>query len=130
MGTLILDGCTISGNRATGGNGGGVSLKAARVQGSIDVSIRNEAKISENVAGKSGGGIDIYLSPNGTWTQPQTVDVDFASGDVTDNQAAVGGALHIYANETWGTASMTVGSASSTPEFSDNLATGNSGYQL
>lgn len=128
MGTLILDGCTISGNRATGGNGGGVSLKAARVQGSIDVSIRNEAKISENVAGKSGGGIDIYLSPNGTWTQPQTVDVDFASGDVTDNQAAVGGALHIYANETWGTASMTVGSASSTPEFSDNLATGNSGY--
>ena len=128
MGKLILDGCKITDNEAKTGNGGGISLKAHRVQGSIDVSISNDAEISGNKAGNNGGGIDIYLSPLDTWTDQQTVVVDFASGDVTGNEAATGGALHIYANESWGTASMTVGSASSTPVFSSNKAVGNSGY--
>lgn len=128
MGKLILDGCKIKDNEAETGNGGGISLKAHRVQGSIDVSISNDAEISGNKAGNNGGGIDIYLSPQGTWTDQQTVVVDFASGDVTGNEAATGGALHIYANESWGTASMTVGSDSAVPEFSNNRAIGNSGY--
>lgn len=128
MGTLILDGCKIKDNEAQTGNGGGISLKAHRVQGSIDVSISNDAEISGNKAGNNGGGIDIYLSPQGTWTDQQTVDVDFASGDVTGNEAATGGALHIYSDDSWGTASMTVGSASSTPVFSNNKAVGNTGY--
>lgn len=130
MGTVKLDGCEISNNTATSGNGGGVALKAARVQGSIDMTIDKNTTISGNKAGGYGGGIALHLDPTAVtpdeaWDQNQkeTIEVNLVSGTVQGNSATSGGALHVYANNDYGTAQMAVGTA----EFSSNTASDKAG---
>lgn len=112
MGKVTLNGCKISNNTATSGNGGGVALKAARVEGSIVMGIEGWADISNNTAGSNGGGIALHLGPDsGSWNALQKIQVNLTSGNIKNNTASSGGALHIYADPTYGTASMTVGNA-------------------
>lgn len=113
MGTVVLDGCIIKDNNAETGNGGGVALKAARVEGSINMTVSNQADISSNAAGGNGGGIALHLGPAdaASWGERQSIHVNLLSGDIKANTASSGGALHIYADPSYGTATMTVGTA-------------------
>lgn len=128
MGTVILDGCTITNNTANSGNGGCIALKAARVEGSIDMTVKNNAVIKDNTAGGNGGAISLLLDPTvqtdypDSWTDNQSITVNLISCDIQNNHAYEGGALHIYAHPDYGTASMSVGSASAKPKFFGNTA--------
>ena len=130
MGKVTLDGCTITNNTATNGNGGSVALKAARVQGSIDMTIQNNAVIKDNTAGGNGGAISLLLDPTvqtdypDSWNQnnKQSIKVNLLSCDLQNNHSYEGGALHIYAHPDYGTASMSVGSSSTEPIFAGNTA--------
>lgn len=138
----IYEGVTISGNSATG-KGGGVSLYVSRIVGDIKVEMLG-GLVSNNTASGTGGGIDVYAdrpyqtgtgeggkdSPTDTDNGDNhlnDVDVNIQGGTFSDNQASVGGGVHIGVNTGNSVARMTVGTSASVPHINGNTATDSGG---
>ena len=98
-GTVNISNGLIEGNNA-GADGGGISLRGVRVQGSIDlnmtggsVSNNNTDNPVDNIPG-AGGGISIYaVGQSAGW---MSVNASIASGSIVGNKANNGAGIDIY----------------------------------
>lgn len=139
---IINDGVTISGNHATN-KGGGVSLYVSRIVGDIEVEMLG-GLVSGNTAGNTGGGIDVYADkpyregtgPDGENLEADTdngdnqlndVDVNIQGGTFSENEASVGGGVHIGVNTKNSVAKMEIGKSTYEPHIEENIASMNGG---
>ena len=82
---LTLSGCTISGNKATNGDGGVINMAG----GTLTIS---GAKLTGNTSSRYGGAVYLYDGVTATMT----------GGEISNNQAASeGGAVHVYGTSTF-----------------------------
>ena len=133
-GTVTIEGATISNNIASG-HGGGASLYVHRIHGRQSTINIKGGLISNNTA-EYGGGIDLYADFPSTTDNHDKQDpyegkseltVNFESGTLQDNKATNGAGIYVGFNEEFSTATMTIGTANSTPVISGNIATENGG---
>ena len=133
-GTVTMNGAKIKNNNASG-HGGGASLYVNRIHGrKTSVNIKG-GEISNNSA-QYGGGIDVYANyqsltdtydKNDPYTGKSELTVNFQAGTLSGNNAENGAGIYVSFNETYSTASMTIGTASDTPVINNNIATKNGG---
>ena len=134
-GTVTMNGSKINNNKASG-HGGGASLYVNRIHGRRTTVTINGGEISNNEA-QYGGGIDVYANfqslndtynENDPYTGKSDLTVNFKAGTLSGNKASANGAgIYVGFNETYSNASMTIGTATSIPVISDNIANGNGG---
>lgn len=123
-GELDIKAATIKDNTATGG-GGGIALRVQRIIGDINVIIEG-GSIINNVAGKSGGGLDLFadctkntIEEGGSGNQSGSdiggtvmnkVEVQYKLGVLSNNKSVTGGGgINISINKDNSTATMVIG---------------------
>ena len=147
-GRLSVKNATISNNTA-GERGGGVSFYVSRIHGDVLVDIEESSIISQNSAGVCGGGIDIYVNPgasadadkdehslDGGKNNINSVVVNLKKGELNSNTSIDGSGINIYINTNpistgavtiTNTATVNLGTVTTTPLISGNTATNNGG---
>lgn len=134
-GTVSMKGAKIKNNKASG-HGGGASVYVKRIHGRKTSVIIEGGEISNNEA-QYGGGIDVYADfqslkdesdKNDPFTGKSELTVNFLAGTLSENKASANGAgIYVGFNETYSTATMTIGTNSTTPTIQNNKAEGNGG---